>query len=217
MGVSRPSPAACAHPLSAGTSEAPSRGPPQPLTPPCAVPEARPNSFRLPAPSSQRLKSQQVLRNAEAVMLILCSPNVRLLQSASAALRQRRSLRFPCLRAGRVSRQAVFKSDSAGLEWDVGFSTFALLRSRCSELCGSFWLHTVPGSLTDLSLRFPAVPLCCFCNFLSLFHWTLSHSLPPTSAIFSPPIQTNLYNAKMIAMCDIFLFIYLTLFLMMFT
>ena len=89
----------------------------------------------------------------------------------SKASRRRRSTRSPCLRAGHVSRQAVFKSDSAGLEWDVGFSTFVLLRSSCSsELCGSFWLHTVPGSFTDLSLRFPAVPLCCFCSFLSFSH-----------------------------------------------
>ena len=55
--------------------------------------------------------------------------------------------RFPCLWVGCVSRRAVLKGDSAGLERDVGFSAPILFCSRCSsKLCGSFWLHTVQGT-----------------------------------------------------------------------
>ena len=174
MGDSRSSPAASAHRdalalLSAGTSEAPS------LT---TNTTARSSQGTDPTVSgclprllrgwnlSRRRGMWRLPRQPPAHQTSGCCS---LPPPLSKASRRRRSTRSPCLRAGRVSRQAVFKSDSAGLEWDVGFSTFVLLRSRCSsELCGSFWLHTVPGSFTDLSLRFPAVPLCCFCSVLSL-------------------------------------------------
>ena len=94
---------------------------------------------------------------------------------------------FPCLWVGCVSCRPLSKVTQQVWSGMPASLSFVLFCSHCSsELCGSFLAPHCPGNFTHPSLWFFAVPLCCFCSVLSLSHWTLPHSLPPTSAILKP-------------------------------